>query len=206
MFRPTSAELLLAIAIETTTGKLLHLIGEGNYENTELLKQPLAVFSSWKSSQPLSTYVASCQGMPPKKKEVQEKKKKKKLEEAILPNAQVVDLLHILSDKQPQRVLFLFVCFFLFPSSRLLNHSQHLNILLSSSPPTCYDKECCNVRKDAHSSQCTHRSPRGRLGRRARVCDKRERGRETNGERWGQHQKVWQKLKCMGRSLCRCDN
>lgn len=45
MFWPTSAELLLAIAI-TTTGKLLHLIREGNYENTEPLKQPLAVFSS----------------------------------------------------------------------------------------------------------------------------------------------------------------
>lgn len=82
-----------------------------------------------------------------------------------------------------------FLCLFLFPSSRLLNHSQHLNILLSSSPPTCYDKERRNVRKDAHSSQCTHRSPRGRLPRRACVCDKSERcgqhpGTTFEARRW----------------------
>lgn len=78
--------------------------------------------------------------------------------------------------------------FVFFPSPRLLNHSQHLNILLSSSPPTCYDKERCNVRKDTHSTRCTHRSPRGRLPRRACVCvTNRTADGKRNSERWGEH-------------------
>lgn len=103
---PTSVKLLPVITI-TTTGKLLHLIG-GQLAKYGTSKTPPGCLLFLKPSA-AQAYVASCQGMP----------LKNPLKEAILPNAKAIELLHILSDKQPQRALF----FFFFPSPRLRNHS-----------------------------------------------------------------------------------